>query len=202
MHLNFKGTRVEIGFSFVLVVTAMLLFFEEKIVLLSVLSSVLHELGHLFLMKLFKEKIERVVFGAFGVRIEKIAFSGISYKKEIAVALGGILMNLGLTAVSFSIYLLFHLQSALIFAIINLLVALMNSIPMKSLDMGKALSFLLMMKFTEEKADSIMKIISFIFFILFSAFTAFYCVSIKLNFSLIAVAIYLLTETELKIYGQ
>ena len=78
----------------------------------------------------------------------------------------------------------------------------MNSIPMKSLDMGKALSFLLMMKFTDEKADSIMKIISFIFFILFSAFTAFYCVSIKLNFSLIAVAIYLLTETELKIYGQ
>ena len=77
MHLNFKGTRVEVGFSFVLVVTAMLLFFEEKIVLLSVLSSVLHELGHLFLMILFKEKIERVVFGAFGVRIEKIAFSGI-----------------------------------------------------------------------------------------------------------------------------
>ncbi len=202
MLLELKNTKVEFGFSFVLITTLMLLFFEEEIVLFSVLSSLCHECGHFFMMRLFGEKIERVVFGAFGIRIEKIAFSGISYKKEIGVALGGIAVNLILFTVSSVVYSIFHLQSALIFAIINLAIALMNSLPLKSLDMGKALKYLLMMKFSEEKTNKITERLSLIFFLVFSVFTVFYCAFIKLNFSLIAVSIYLLTETELKIYGQ
>ena len=202
MLLELKNTKVEFGFSFVLVTTVMLLFFEEEIVLLSVLSSLCHECGHFFIMRLFGEKIERVVFGAFGVRIEKIAFSGISYKKEIAVALGGIVVNIILFIVSTIFYSIFHLQSVLIFAIINIAIAMMNSLPLKSLDMGKAIKYLLMSKFSEEKVSRITESISLIFFLLFLVFTVFYCAFIKLNFSLIAVSVYLITETELKIHGQ
>ena len=202
MKLNFKGIKVEFGFSFVLITTLMLLFFEERIVLLSVLSSVLHECGHLLMMKLCSEKIERVVFGAFGVRIEKYAFSGISYLKETAIALGGILINLILLLLALSVYYIKESGTALIFGLINLLIALMNSIPIGSLDMGKAVKFLLLLRTDEEKAEKISEIISILFLIVFSMFTVFYCVLIKFNFSLIAVCIYLLTETELKIHGQ
>lgn len=202
MLLEAKGTRVEFGFSFVLVVTLMLLFSDQRIVLLSVLSSLLHECGHLFMMKLFGEKIERIIFGAFGVRIEKLSFSSLSYKKEIAVSLGGIIANFILFLISFIIYIIFHLHSALIFAIINVLIAFMNSLPLKSLDMGRVIKLFLMMKFGEERTQKITSLISLIFFLVFSAFTALYCAFINVNFSLIAVAIYLLTETELKIHGQ
>lgn len=196
MKLNFKGVRVEFGFSFVLVTTLMLLFFEERIVLLSVLSSLLHEGGHLFMMKLCSEKINRVVFGAFGVRIEKYAFSGISYIKETAIALGGILVNIILLVISFSLYNINENETALIFGVINLLIALMNSVPIGSLDMGRAVKFLLFLRTDEEKAEKISEIISLLFLIAFTVFTVFYCVLIKLNFSLIAVSIYLLSCRE------
>ena len=202
MLLELRKTKIEFGFSFALTVTLMLLLFEEKIVLMSVLSSVLHECGHFLMMRLSGEKIERVVFGAFGVRIEKIAFSGISYKREIAVALGGIAVNLILAGVSFTVYFLSESLTAAGFAIINLMIALMNSLPLKSLDMGRAMHFFLLNCFSEEKTEKITSTVSFIFFLGFSAFTVFYCAFIKLNFSLIAVSIYLLTETELKIHGQ
>lgn len=202
MLLELRKTKIEFGFSFALTVTLMLLLFEEKIVLMSVLSSILHECGHFLMMRLSGEKIERVVFGAFGVRIEKIGFSGISYKREIAVALGGIAVNLILAGVSFTVYFLSESLTAAGFAIINLMIALMNSLPLKSLDMGRAMHFFLLNCFSEEKTEKITSTVSFIFFLAFSAFTVFYCTFIKLNFSLIAVSIYLLTETELKIHGQ
>lgn len=201
MQIKLRKISIEFGFSFVLVTTLMLLFFEEKIVILSVLSSILHEFGHLFVMKLCNEKIEKVVFGAFGVRIEKYAFSGISYIKETAIALGGIAVNLILLFVSFLIYCVSDIETALVFGLINLLIALMNSMPVGSLDMGRAIKSLLLLKTDEEKAQKICEIISFVFFILFLAFTVLYCAFIRVNFSLIAVCIYLLSETELKLHG-
>ena len=90
MQINLRKTKVRLDLSFVLVVTLMLLFCNEEIVLLSVFSSIFHECGHLLMMIKCKERIEKLTFGAFGVRIEKYAFSGISYKKgtEIPVVKG------------------------------------------------------------------------------------------------------------------
>lgn len=201
MQIKLKETRVEFGFSFVFITTLMLLFFEEKIVLLSVLSSLLHETGHLAAMVFCGEKIEKVVFGAFGVRIEKYAFSGISYEKEILIALGGIIVNLIIFSSSLVVYKIIQKQTLLIFALINLLIALMNSFPLGTLDMGRAVKFLLLINIDEEKAQKISEAISFTFFVVFLVFTVFYCMLVNVNFSLIAVCIYLLSETELKIHG-
>ena len=78
MLLELRRTKVEFSPGFIIVVTLMLLFFDEKIVLLSVLSSLLHEGGHLLAIWLSGERIERVVIGAFGLRIERCAFTKIS----------------------------------------------------------------------------------------------------------------------------
>lgn len=202
MLLELRRTKVEFSISFIFMVTLMLLFFDEKIVLLSVLSSLLHEGGHLLAIRLSGERIERVVFGAFGLRIERCAFTKISYKSEVLIALGGVAVNYSIFLLSLVIYLVFRSDIAAIFGIINLFVGLFNSVPLKSLDMGKALLNLLKAKRSEEEAERTVNIISFIFSLSFLVMTVFYCVIFGLNFSLIAVSIYLLSETELKIYGK
>ncbi len=201
MQLELKRTRVEFSVSFVIVVTLMLLFFDEKIVLFSVASSLLHECGHLLAIRLCGEKLQKVVFGAFGLRIERFAFSKTSYKNEILIAIGGIAVNCVLFLVAVMIFSFTRNEAILIFGIINLMIALFNSIPLKSLDMGRAVYYLLLARFSDEKAERIIWTISLIFALFFLVFTVFYCVLINVNFSLIAVLIYLLTETELKIYG-
>lgn len=202
MQLELEKTRIEFGISFVIVVTLMLIFFNEKIVLFSVLSSLIHECGHLFAIRICGERIERVVFGAFGLRIERQAFSNTPYKNEVIIALGGIAINCVLFIASVLTFSLTKTETVLIFGIINLFIALFNSLPLKSLDMGRAVYFLLLIRFPDEKAEQISWTISLIFALCMLVFTVFYCVLIKLNFSLIAVCIYLLTETELKIHGQ
>lgn len=202
MQINLRKTKVRLDLSFVLVVTLMLLFCNEEIVLLSVFSSMFHECGHLLMMIKCKERIEKLTFGAFGVRIEKYAFSGISYKKEILIALGGIFFNLILAFTSAVVYILSENSTALMLSFINILIALMNSLPIGHLDMGQAVSSFLLMKTESERAREISEIISFVFCLAFTIFTVFYCIIIKVNFSLVAVSIYLLTETEFKIHGQ
>lgn len=202
MQLELSRTRVEFSLSFIIVVTLMLLFFDEKIVLFSVASSLLHECGHLIAIRLCGERIEKVVFGAFGLRIERCTFTKVSYKSEVVIALGGITVNYIIFVLCLFIYLLSEDITVAIFGVINLFIGLFNSVPIKSLDMGKVILSLIKVKRSEEEAERIVTVISFIFSLCFLFFTVFYCVLIGLNFSLIVVSLYLLSETELKIYGK
>lgn len=202
MQLELKKTKLEFSISFVFIVTLMLLFFDENIVLLSVLSSLLHETGHLIAIRLCGERIEKVVFGVFGLRIERCAFTRVSYKSEVIIALGGITVNYTIFLLCLVVYLLSGKATSFIFGIINLFVGLFNSVPVKSLDAGKVLLSLLKEKRSEEEAERTADCVSFVFSLGFLAFTVLYCVIIGLNFSLIAVSLYLLSETELKIYGK
>ena len=202
MQLKLKRTRIEFGLSFVIIITLMLIFFDEKIVLLSLLCSLLHECGHLLAIVLCREKIDRVVFGGFGLRIERSSLSHTSYMGEAIIALGGIFVNFSMFLLSLIAYLLWDSDALFIFGVINLFVAFMNSLPIKSLDMGKALLYFLLMKTQEDKAEIIKERVSFVFSLLFAVFTILYSIFIRVNFSLVAVSIYLLTETEFKIHGQ
>ena len=202
MQLKLRRTRIEFGLTFVIIITLMLIFFDEKIVLLSLLSSFLHESGHILAILLCKEKIDRVVFGGFGFRIERSSLGNTSYIGEVVIALGGIFVNFSMFLLSLLFYLLWGSDALFVFGVINLFVALMNSLPIKSLDMGKALWYLLLLKTEEDRAEIIKERVSLIFSLLFAAFTILYSIFIRVNFSLVAVSIYLLTETEFKIHGQ
>lgn len=191
MRLKFTETEIRLDFSFVLVSTLMLIFCNQKIVLISVASSMLHECGHLVAMHLCGERPQRVVFGAFGVRIEKYAFSGVSYKKEVFIALGGIAVNFILCALCFVLYGFTQSITALCGGIINIFISLMNMVPVRALDMGRAINFVLLSKKSEAEAQRISDVISLVFCVIFLVFTVFYSVCVKVNISLIAVSIYL-----------
>ena len=117
MQLELEKTRLEFSISFVIVVALMLIFFDEKIVLFSVFSSLIHECGHLFAIRICGERIERVVFGAFGLRIERRAFSNTPYKNEVIIALGGIAVNCVLFIASVLTVSLTKTETVLIFGI-------------------------------------------------------------------------------------
>ena len=125
MQLKLKRTRIEFGLSFVIIITLMLIFFDEKIVLLSLLCSLLHESGHLLFIVLCKEKIDRVVFGGFGLRIERSSLGHTSYMGEAIIALGGIFVNFSMFLLSLLFYPLWGSDALFVFGVINLFVALM-----------------------------------------------------------------------------
>lgn len=190
MIVDFPLFQLRIKFSFAAVITLMLLFSDEKIVLMSLFSSLIHESGHLLLMLLYGDRINYIELGVFGMRIEKEG-TLLSYKKEALIAMGGIILNFICVLVSVMAYLVTQKEGLMIFAIVNGFIALINMLPVKILDFGRFLVCLLKDKYGEEKSNGIIQVLSAAFTLIFSSACIIYCVFIRLNLSFIAVALYL-----------
>ncbi len=198
MTFEIKGTEIRLNFSFVFVMTLMLIFCQQKVIMSCLLSSVLHEGGHLIFMLAFGERILSVIFGAFGVRIERVSKANLSYKKEALIALGGIIINFLLAFLGGMYYYFTKSENALMFSFINIFVAAFNCVPIGVLDMGRALSSMLMTKYDEAKADKAVSIISLASVNIIVLFTLGYCLFVEINFSLIFVSLYLYVITLFK----
>jgi len=182
--------QLRIRFSFAAVITVMLLFCEEKIVLMSLFSSLIHESGHLLLMLFYGDRINYIELGLFGMRIEKEG-TVLSYKKEGLIAMGGIFLNFICAVISVTGFLILGKESLMVFAVVNGFIALINMLPVKTLDFGRCLVCLLNEKYGEEKSGRITEMLSSVFTLIFSAVCVLYCIFIRLNFSFIAVTLYL-----------
>lgn len=190
MTVEFGETELRLRFSFVAVITVMLLFCDEKIVLMSLFSSIIHESGHLFLMCLFGDRIHYVELSLFGMRIEKHS-PLLSYKKEALIAMGGILLNFLFALFGFVMYLVSKSEDFLFFIAVNGFIALINMIPVKILDFGRCIHCFLSQKYDEEKGEKIMDFLSMLCALILSLLCVIYCIFIKLNISFIAVSLYL-----------
>lgn len=192
MTVKIFQTEYEFTFSFFAVVCITLLMTEGGSAAACLLSSFLHEFGHLFLLSIFKNPAKKVVLGGFGMRIEERNEKFLSYKKEALVSLGGIFVNLILAFFGFVLWKLYSNKTYIVFTIVNIFIAAFNSIPVSVLDYGRFLRYILLVHFQEEKVNAILKRISFLSVALFCAFTVIYTAFFSVNFSLIAVCVYLL----------
>ena len=59
-----------------------------------VLAALSHEIGHLLAMTVLGEQPQKIVFGSFGIRIEKRPGTRLSYHKEILIYAAGPAVNL------------------------------------------------------------------------------------------------------------
>ncbi len=157
---------------------------------MSLFSSLIHESGHLLLMLFYGDRINYIELGLFGMRIEKEG-AVLSYKKEGLIAMGGIILNLICAVISVAGFLFFGKESFMIFAVVNGFIAFINMLPVKTLDFGRCLICLLNERYGEEKESGITEILSAVFTVIFSLACIIYCIFIRLNFSFIAVALYL-----------
>lgn len=198
MLFKVKGITVSVTFPFAAIVTLMLILCDRDIVLISLLSSFLHELGHLLFMLLFAEKAEKIVLGAFGMRIERASVRCLSYNKEAVIAFGGIFLNIIIASTG----LLFYLFTGSVFGkylfAVNVFIALFNLMPVRQLDCGRGIEYLLLSRYGAAKTEKIISVISFSFLGVLAVGCFTYNAIVKINVSLIAVTIYLIIISTLK----
>ena len=198
MTLIVNETKLKIDFTFALTVSLMLLLCKQDTVIISLLSSCLHEIGHLFFMYIFHQKINSVTFGAFGVRIERQMTSAVSYKKEAVIALGGILVNFIIAGTGAIYYYVAGDSFSLRLTAVNIIIAIFNMIPLDTLDMGRVLRYTLLNKVDENKCDRILTVIS----VVFVNFILIVCIAFNMligfNLSLVIVTAYLYVITLFK----
>ena len=134
--------KIKINSGFIVCLGAIFLFNSYDYALIFISASLVHELGHLFFLALFKIKNPELILGITGAEIIS-DMSRLSYKKEALVYLGGALANFicALLCVvflrqQFNVYVIFFFFANFFYAFINLL-------PIKSLDGGRTLECVL-----------------------------------------------------------
>ena len=191
MTFKLSGVRIEITFLFVAFLTFIISLNAPANLLITVASSLLHEAGHLSMLILLNNKPQAVKFEIVGMNIIRQQNLKISRKGEIAISLGGPLMNLVVVIVSCLLLTFYNNQYVLTCACINLILMTFNLLPIKMLDGGAILYFILSAHFNSELCRKILKVTS-VFFIFIIYLWAFYVfVVTKYNFSLIIIAIFL-----------
>ncbi len=198
MTLIVGSTRYKIDFTFALTVTLMLIFCHKETVLLCLMSSLLHEAGHLILMYISGQKVISVTFGAFGVRIDRLSKTASSYKNEAIIAFGGIGVNLLIAFTSAVYYNFTHCSFAVSLMAVNIFIAIFNSIPIDTLDMGRVLRYTLLCLYDESRCHIIMKTVSAVAVNILALLCIIYSLKFTVNPSLIAVTVYLYVITLFK----
>lgn len=115
------------GFFFILAVSAV---DADSYAVLSLIFCILHEFGHLAFMLIFKIKVSEIKLYGAGI---KICSNGVDELKRINQTLiyfGGCLMNLLL-------YLVFSNIGLVDYALINLIICVLNLLPIVHFDGGK-----------------------------------------------------------------
>lgn len=192
MTVALFGTVFRLTFSFFAVLTAMFLMCDPRIVTVSVVSSLLHECGHLAFMYAYREPPYQVIFGGFGIRIERRGEPALSYIRRAMVSIGGVLVNVLLAAVFFVLYKIFGYPVFSVGFAVNILIGGLNMMPVGILDSGQFLRYILLERFDEEKTEKMLNVISDFSVLLFAFFCVAYTVLVGLNASLICVCLYLM----------
>lgn len=191
MIFNFFGVKVEITFWFVALITFIISLNTPSNVLITVASSLLHETGHLLVMTSVGNKPQSVRFEITGMNIIRQPDFKISTKNEILIALGGPFINLICFLLSVIILCIYNNENILTFGCINLILMIFNLLPIKKLDGGMALYYILLQKYDNLTCTKILKITSVFFITLIYIWGIYAFISSKYNISLIIIAIFL-----------
>ncbi len=124
--------------------------------IMTLISALLHELGHIFVMLMLGIGIRQLTVTPLGFEIQpKREYR--SFYEEIAVSLAG-------CAVNFLTFFLFFGKGGIfqMLAETSLLLGIMNIMPVRCLDGGEALNAFLNLFLLPDKAERIGRIVSFI----------------------------------------
>ncbi len=182
LPLPFKKVKISI---FTPIVLIAMLYLDFSVFTFEVfLAAVIHEAGHLLLMKFFKVNIHSVSILPYGVVIASDS-SLLPYKKEAAVALAGIVFNI-LTGVAALIIRLFtHDIYTLFFAVCSFFLAFVNLIPVQTLDGARAFEAVVCQCCDLEKKEKIMENVYYSAFIIIVFASLYMLEATDGNFSLI-----------------
>lgn len=160
-------------------------------VLATILSSLLHETGHLVMMYCSDNLPQCVRFEITGMNMKRQPSVKISTKHEIFIALGGPIANAIILLICCVLLCFLQSEKLFTFACVNLILMTFNLLPVKRLDGGMALYFLFSKKFSPDFSGKILKITSIFFIILIYIWGIYVFVSTNYNISVLIIAIFL-----------
>lgn len=195
MRFKLLGTEFYVSFLFAAIITAMIAFDRTGYILPLLFATVMHEIGHLAAMWILDCAPKRIRLVPATVEIS--ASINTSHKNETAVALCGPAVNIILFFTFGINYLVFGKELSLICALINLLIAAFNLMPIKGLDGGTVL-FLLLCRKIPQKANLVMRLINLSLAAAFITAAVFLCFKGKFNISLFIIGLYLIITGTMK----
>ena len=143
---------------FSLLFPAMLLFITASdpsgIAVRCLLASMMHEIGHLVMLAVFREWPSATVINVFGMRIEKREGTRLSHLQDMAISLAGPAVNL---IFGIALWLCF---GAVDMAVIHMVIGGFNLLPIEPLDGGQALMSVLRYRLSDADVDRVMMGIS------------------------------------------
>ncbi len=183
IKFNIGKTRITLRFSFLAVVTLCVLLYDEIVIILSVLSCLLHELGHIIAIRAFGIEISDICLYGGGMKI-KYEQKLLPASKELIIALSGALVN-------FFICLLSVCDMGTLFDV-NLALGIFNLLPLGYLD-GKRAIDILMKKYLRLRPIFIFfKVVSMLLVLAVLAYAVFFG---KVNLSVyVTVAFLIISE--------
>lgn len=191
MTFRLCGIQFHITFLFVAFLAFIISLKAPANVFITVISSVFHEIGHLSIMMISGCKPKIVKFEMIGMNIIRQEDLKINTKSEIAISLGGPIMNCLVLVISCVILCFYDSQLIMTCACINLILMIFNLLPIKSLDGGAVLYFILSRFFENSLCSKILNITSILFISIMYLWAVYVLVITKYNFSLIIIAIFL-----------
>lgn len=191
MRFEIRGVKIEITFLFTALIAFVLSLNVPSNILITVFSSFLHETGHLIAMTLSGNRPDAVRLELTGLNIKRTENVRISLKNEILISLGGPLINAAVFIVCTFALCFYKSKTILIFSAVNLILMTFNLLPVKRLDGGMILYFLLSRKFDMDIGAKILKITSSVFIFLIYLWGFYVLYVSRYNLSLLIIAIFL-----------
>lgn len=191
MKFKLFNIDFEITFLFAALIAFVIAMNSPFNVLATILSSLLHEAGHLVMMYCSDNLPQCVRFEITGMNIKRQPSVKISTKHEVLIALGGPIANAIILLSSCVLLCFFQSKKLFTLACVNLILMTFNLLPVKRLDGGMALYFLLSKKFSPDFCGKILKITSVFFIILIYIWGVYVFISTNYNISALIIAIFL-----------
>ena len=181
MKLRLADCELELGYTAVAAMTAVLLTDREGRLIACLAAAMLHELGHLAMMKRLGVRIRAVRVRLFDVLIEADACA--SFRSDVLVTLAGPAVNLCLAA------LLRRFSPE--FALPQLVLGLFNLTPVMSFDGGRLLYLLLARRYAPATCDAVLRITTFVFLLPLMTAGLVILFNNGYNYSFLAISLYL-----------
>ena len=150
MVKRFCGVELSFQYLYFALLTVVLIIDKTGGIFCCFLASFFHEIGHLIAIILLKQKVNRVEFSLFDVKI--CSSYNVSLSKELIIVLSGVTFNL--------ILFIFFYRIIPMFALANLFIGLFNALPVSTLDGGQAINILLSRYFNQKVSDLVLNILT------------------------------------------
>lgn len=181
MVKRFCGVELSFQYLYFALLTVVLIIDKTGGIFCCFLASFFHEIGHLIAIILLKQKVNRVEFSLFDVKI--CSSYNVSLSKELIIVLSGITFNL--------ILFIFFYRIIPMFALANLFIGLFNALPVSTLDGGQAINILLSRYFSQRVTEIVINIVTISFSIPIFTMGIIILFNTGYNFSFLLLGVYL-----------